>query len=68
MNKRLTRFLRRLVATLVVCGLLAGIVLLVPLRLVLGTLEWVNIPVAVLIVVCGLGKLLYDTLFYDRYL
>ena len=61
------RFLRRLLLTLLVSAALGGIVLLAPLKPLLGTLQWIQTPLAVLIVVCGLGKLLYDTLFYERY-
>ena len=61
------RFLRKLFLTLLVSAALAGVVLLLPIKPLLGTMQWIQTPVAVLIVVCGLGKLLYDTLFYDRY-
>jgi hypothetical protein len=43
-------------------------VILAPLPIALGeALGQIQTPLGVLIIVCGLGKALYDTLFWDRY-
>jgi hypothetical protein len=43
-------------------------VILAPLPAALGeAIQHIQTPLGVLIIVCGLGKALYDTLFWDRY-
>lgn len=54
--------LRVLVALLVaLTAMLIPLPVWAPQRVV-----WVQIPVTVFLLVCYLGKLLYDTLFYER--
>ncbi len=61
------RRLQRMLVRILVAAALALFVMLVPLPWlgpVVGALQG---PVAVVLFVCFLGKLLYDTLFYDHY-
>jgi hypothetical protein len=56
--------LRRLLVRLALAGLVAGLLLVVPVPELLAGL---TLPLAVTGLVCAMGKALYDTLFYDHY-
>lgn len=63
MVKRWQRFLLRVLAALLV----ALVVMMVPLPVWTPQwVVWIQVPAAVFLLICYLGKLLYDTLFYDR--
>ncbi len=47
--------------------LLAGVLMLAPLGWLGPLVGAVQMPLAVFFLVCFIGKLLYDTLFYDHY-
>lgn len=57
-------FLRRLLARSAAGVVLALLILLVPLPAISGQVQQ---AVGVILLVCTIGKALYDTLFYDRY-
>ncbi len=65
--KRPRSWLLRIVPPLLLVMGVGLAIIYVPASPVLGSLEWVQTPLGVLVIVCGLGKLLYDTLFYERY-
>ncbi|GIW08306.1 MAG: hypothetical protein KatS3mg060_3111 [Dehalococcoidia bacterium] len=56
--------LRRLSLRVALAGLAAGLLLVAPLPEAFDRLQ---LPVAVTVLVCALGKALYDTFFYDHY-
>jgi len=57
---------RRLLVRLAVIGLIANLILLLPLPLLDDWLPTRNVAAAVFTVVAA-GKALFDTLFFDRY-
>lgn len=60
--------LRRLFLRLCLATVVAGAIAAIPVRLVLGPeLDGPRTAVVAIVFVCLVGKLLYDTLFYDRY-
>jgi hypothetical protein len=61
------RYLRRLLVSALLGTALALLVMLAPLAWLGPLVGVLQVPVAVVLLVCFLGKLLYDTLFYDRY-
>lgn len=67
-QRRVTRYLYRLIVRAWMGGVLGILVMLAPLPE-----EWdprvlaLQTPVGVLVLLCALGKALYDTLFFDRY-
>ena len=67
-QRRVTRYLWRLFVRSWTGGVLGVLVALAPLPE-----EWyprvlaLQTPIGILILLCALGKALYDTLFYDRY-
>ncbi|MCS6801736.1 MAG: hypothetical protein RMM58_11545 [Chloroflexota bacterium] len=56
--------LRRLFIRLLLAGVIAGLLLIVPWPELLARLQ---VPLAVTALVCAMGKALYDTFFYDHY-
>jgi len=61
------RYLRRLFVRALLGTALALLMMLAPLSWLGPLVGALQVPVAVVLFVCFLGKLLYDTLFYDRY-
>ena len=59
--------LGRLLVELALGTVLALFLLLVPLAWLGPLVAALQVPLAVVMIVCLLGKLLYDTLFYDHY-
>lgn len=60
---RLKYFLLRAV----IASLVAVVVILVPLPVwTPDWFVWFQVPIVLLLLICYLGKLLFDTLFYDR--
>ncbi len=59
---------RALVVRVLIATALALAVMLLPLPWWTPTcLAYVQVPVVVFVLICYVGKLLYDTLFYNRY-
>ncbi len=64
MQRFALRFLRRVWLGLVLALAIAWLLDFTPVD---GILQVVRLPVAAIIVICAIGKALYDTLFYDHY-
>jgi hypothetical protein len=60
--------LLRILLNATIGAALGASVMLAPLPAFVGDLvRLLQVPVGVLILICTLGKILYDTLFWDRY-
>ncbi len=60
---------RSLIVRAVIASLLAWVLATVPLPIVPAHLwlSFVQVPVAVLVLICYIGKLLIDTFYFDHY-
>lgn len=62
-----TRLKKFIIRVLVATALALGIMLMPRQGWTPAWYAYVQVPAAVFLLVCYLGKLLYDTLFYERY-
>jgi hypothetical protein len=54
---------RPLATAIAASGIVAAAVWLVPFPSAIG---WLQLPLGVIVMVCAIGKALFDTFFYDR--
>lgn len=65
--RRWWRPLKYFLLRAVIASLVAVVVILVPLPVwTPDWFVWFQVPIVLLLLICYLGKLLFDTLFYDR--